>query len=358
MYWLAHGLVNNGLEVTIISTDAMLDQNIKRDVWLDTDYGKVIFHHDHSHAFPLKAIRSVWKVMKNIDIVHLNSIFYPFSFICGLFALWYDRPIIWSVRGELDKEALIYSKWKKGIYLYFFKLLFSSRATFHTTATEELNYTKVALGKNSNVVKLPNYMILPQKVDCIKENYISYMGRIHPIKAIENLIDAVKLSTSFQHSDFKLKIAGNTHNPYGKTLIEKVNTLGIADKVEFVGHIEGKEKERFLAASYFNIMPSHTENFGLVVIEALAQGTPVIASLGSPWKELVAKKAGFWVGNDIKSLTKTINEILNLEVKQYEEYSVNAIKLSKEYNIEIGIHEWSKIYYTSKSQSTTLSSVI
>ena len=53
-------------------------------------------------------------------------------------------------------------------------------------------------------------------------------------------------------------------------------------------------------------MPSHNENFGNVVVESLSQGTPVIASTGTPWKILEKYHAGYWIKNNPENIAKKI----------------------------------------------------
>jgi glycosyltransferase involved in cell wall biosynthesis len=343
MYWLAYGLVNSKNSVTIVSTDIKLDASIPRDRWISSNYGQLIFNKERFHSFPIKSILCTWRAMKQVDIVHLNSIFYPFSFLSGIMALVLNKNIVWSVRGELDNKALIYSKIKKKIYLYFFKKIFSKRVVFHVTANDENEFCKKYLG-NINTCIIPNYMILPKKINCEVQKYISYIGRIHPKKAIENLIKAVNQSKNFKNSKFVLKIAGAIDNQYAIDLVKLVSNLRLEDQIQFIGHIEKEEKEIFLSKSYFSFMPSHTENFGLVVTEALAQGTPVVASKASPWKSLEDNKCGFWVDNSIETLASTIDYILEMDSNLYKEYRINAFNLSKEFDIDLGIKEWVEIY--------------
>ncbi len=115
MYWLASGLVSHGYDVCIISTDVNLSVDVKRNEWQFTSYGKIIFFKTLFHKFPVRAIIASIKELKNSDIVHLNSIFYPFSMIMGLACLIYKKKIIWSVRGELDEKALYYKYYIKNI---------------------------------------------------------------------------------------------------------------------------------------------------------------------------------------------------------------------------------------------------
>lgn len=345
MYWVASGLHANGEDVTIVSTDVMLADNIPRNVWQSTEYGKVIFLKSKWDYLPANAIKIAMKELPKNDVVHLNSIFYPFSFIIGLMAIWYQKKIVWSVRGELDEKALVYNSFVKKKYLTIFKFLFIKRALFHVTAHEENTYTKAILGKHVNTVVIPNYFILPKIVHATHHTYLSYIGRIHPVKAIENLILACSKSKIFMDSALILKIAGHDQNEYGDMLKNLVVKECLRDKIEFVGHLEGDAKEEFLAHAYFNIMPSHTENFGLVVIEALAQGTPVIASTGSPWRQLEGHQAGFWVDNDVQSLVAIIDKILQLPTDKYIEMRDNAKAYSRNnFDIYKNVGEWLNVY--------------
>ena len=76
-------------------------------------------------------------------------------------------------------------------------------------------------------------------------------------------------------------------------------------------------------------MPSHTENFGIVAVEAMAQGTPVIASKNTPWEIIEERKAGFWSENNPIDLQKSIERLLEMKIGEYEK---NAHSLAKEYD--------------------------
>ncbi|MEM9529201.1 MAG: glycosyltransferase family 4 protein, partial [Bacteroidota bacterium] len=178
----------------------------------------------------------------------------------------------------------------------------------------------------------------------MKSKYFSF-GRIDPKKAIENLINALAQSDTFRRNDFHLKIVGDHHNEYGSMLEQLVETTGLADKVNFLGHRSGAEKQALLAGAWFLIMPSHTENFGIVVTEALAQGTPAVASTGTPWKILEEREAGYWVANDPRSLTPILENIQSLSPQKMTQLSNNAFKLAtEEFSIHANVSEWETAY--------------
>jgi glycosyltransferase involved in cell wall biosynthesis len=348
IYWITRSLKNNGLHPIIITTDDGIkpEHNINLNQWKDSYYGNVIYNKTLMHYFPYRAFINSWKHLKEAEVVHLTAIFYPLSWMIAITnTIFFKKKIIWSLRGELDDNALVYSAWKKKPILLFIRLFLKNKVTFHSTCDVETQDIKNNFGNEVSIIQIPNYLELPNLVSVKKEKYLLYLGRIHPIKAIENLIEAINLSQNFKNQEFKLKIAGNYNNPYGKELIALIKKLKLENKVEFVGHIEGNKKQELLAKAYYLVMPSHTENFGNVVVEALAQKTPVIASKGTPWNILETRKAGYWVDNDVQSLVKIIDNVLSQDRKSYDDMSVNALKLAKEeFDIERNIYEWINSY--------------
>lgn len=345
VYWLAKALVKAGIEVTCVTTD-ILTQGVPRDKWLSTDYGEVIYCSTRHAMF---AVRMMWESFKKLfhcDAVHLTSVFNTGSLFMAFCSTLVGKPLVWSPRGEFDKEALIYSFHKKKWVLWLVKRVFAKKVFFHATSPMEWFDIKNVMGDKVQIIEIPNYMELPEK-RCTKssERYILFIGRIHPIKAVDNLIRAIGLSKKFTASGFSLWIAGNDKNEYADSLKAMAESLNITHNVKFIGHVEGQEKQELYAGAHFTLMPSHTENFGNVVIESLAQGTPVIASTGTPWEKLEEKKAGFWCGNEPAELSRQIERAIEMNEEEYKQYRKNAFQLAtQEYNIYENIHIWIEAY--------------
>ena len=81
-------------------------------------------------------------------------------------------------------------------------------------------------------------------------------------------------------------------------------------RVSFVGEINGPAKYEFLASGDIYVLPSDTENFGVTVTEALASGTPVIASQGTPWQGLERERCGKWVPIGVEPLAAALEEMM------------------------------------------------
>ena len=111
-----------------------------------------------------------------------------------------------------------------------------------------------------------------------------------------------------------LSICGTGDESYAASLRQLASTLGLDARVRFEGHVDGKAKEAQFAAADALVLPSHTENFGLVVAEALAHGVPVIASKGTPWGEVESEGCGIWVDNSPASLANAVSSLQSMDL--------------------------------------------
>ncbi|UAB80434.1 glycosyltransferase [Marixanthomonas sp. SCSIO 43207] len=346
LYWHCSALKNNDIEPAIITTMVGIKVNIKANEWLKLNCGDVFY--GKKGVTSLKTRKRLSKEISKTDILHLNSLFSPFSIYSFLYCSLFDRnkKIIWSVRGELNKNALKFSTWKKKPLLSLYKSL-NRNVVYHSTSSEETKSIQKIFPKNK-IVEIPNLIAPSERLNLKNSENLLYVGRIHPIKSLDKIIEALALSETFLKSSSKFFIVGKQeerHNSYKEKLVSLINKLNLQNKIVFKGHLEGVKKEKIYAESFALILASETENFGNVVVESLNQGTPVIASKGTPWKILEDYKAGIHVSNDPKTLSKAIDSLLSLNFKEYQEMRKNSYKLIDEmFKIDLQIHIWIDIY--------------
>lgn len=343
IYWQAKALTRAGHEVTVVATSQDLPPSIPLDRWIMMDCGRVIYTKNPYFYLPVKHIWYGWRAMRQADIVHVNSLFYPSSFVLVLLARLLGKQVIWSPRGELSPSALVYSPRRKRVMLALFRRTVRS-VVFHATCAAETQDIRCHFGPTALVSEMTNQMELPAVIAHSDQSYLLFIGRLHPVKAIDRLLDALSQSVLFRNGPYSLTIAGPDLHGYGPVLAEQVRLLQLTNKVNFVGTVRGEQKERLYAGALVTLLPSHSENFGNVVIESLAQGTPVIASTGTPWQQLETERAGSWVANDPGTLQKTIETYLTMPLATYQAYRQRAAKLSHRFDAMAHVAQWEKIY--------------
>ncbi len=344
IYWLAKALKNKGVQNTIVTTDAGVQSNsIPAGQWIQTEAGSVIYIKERNYTLWPKLIRTSIAQVKKSDIVHLTSLFAFPSLILDIVSVAKRKKTVWSPRGELDDQALIYSNWKKKPVLAFVKRFLANAVTFHGTSQEEIKHIHHVFGSHASVMEIPNLIELPPLLDRQPEpnKYLLYIGRIHPIKALDNLMRALSASRLFMGSDYTFLIAGISTGNYEHFLQNLVNGLNLQAKVKFIGQVEGEAKQLLFANAYFTFLTSHTENFGNVVVESLAQGTPVVTSKGTPWEILSGYNAGFWVENTEASLSEVIDEVIAMDAGNYLQMRQNARQLCEDqFDVNKNIDKW------------------
>ena len=136
-----------------------------------------------------------------------------------------------------------------------------------------------------------------------------FLGRIHPVKGIDRLLHAWQ-PLQDRHHDWRLVIAGRGESPHEREVRELAAALRL-QRLEFVGARYGIDKSRaYLEADLF-VLPTHSENFGMTVAEALAHGCPAVVSRGAPWSGLEIEGCGWWVDHEVPELTAALDAAMS-----------------------------------------------
>jgi len=154
------------------------------------------------------------------------------------------------------------------------------------------------MGFRQPVTLIPNGIDLPKykglsKTKVSRERTLLFLGRLHPVKGIDILLKVWRILQDEFH-DWNLKIVGpEQHGQYARQLKEMANEFGI-ERLVFEGPLYGEDKFDAYRSADLYVLPTHSENFGMTVAEALASGTPAIVSQGAPWEGLEREGAGWW----------------------------------------------------------------
>ncbi len=250
------------------------------------------------------------------DLYHCNAIWMYSNHITCATARKKGKPYVLSTHGMLYPTALKVSAWKKWPML---KLWFNrdihSTACIHATCMQEMEHVR-AFGYKGPIAVIANPVVFPEGVEVATskpvEKRIGFLGRLHPIKKVENLLHGAAKAKAQGCEPFTIEIMGKGLDDYERFLHQEVERLGLTDCVNFVGFVNGAEKYTRLGRLHALMVPSEQENFGMIVPEALICGTPVYASKGTPWEELNEYGCGWWNDNSPETIAQIIREITEM----------------------------------------------
>ncbi len=347
VFWQLCGLARTKYKgcVRVLTTNQGIPAGtVQLNKWLPREWGAVKYRSFLLYKLPgffmLECVREVFKS----DAVYLVSTFYPPVFLSFLVAKIFRKAIIWAPHGSIEDRELVKNAGLKRIYLRLIRRL-AKDVTFHTTCENETEAVRRHFGPEVKVLTITNYMVLPERLERKKEDYLLFIGRFGVNKGIDNLLRGIAASGRFLKSGFRLKLVGDFDNSYGYEMIDLAQTLDLAPRVDFLGHKKGEEKQEILAKARFLLMPSYNENFGIVVAEALAQGTPAVASIYTPWKVLEEYSAGFWVDNTPESLGRVIDRIISMSPGEYAAYCAQSLELAcNELDVIKNAQKWETAY--------------
>ena len=306
-------LVNHGLTVQVYSTDANGKTNlsVQHETKYQVDGIPVYYFHrwtkDHSHFCP----QLLWRVLLDIrkyDAIHLfswwNLVTMPVMLICIVRRV---RPVL-SVHGTLSSFTFQHrnSRMKNFFHRLFGRFLLN-HALLHVTTTKEQDEVKTIVPR-ALISLIPNFITLrspltplAQKEDIFR---LLFVGRLDAVKNLEFLIEVMKENWDIP---IQLEIVGEGSRDYTESLHKK---SAANKRIVWLGNIDGDEKWSRLASADLLVLPSRTENFGLVVLEALSQGTPVLVSDQVGLKQyLIDNQLGWVVKTDLMEWRKMLHSI-------------------------------------------------
>ena len=274
--------------------------------------------------------------VKKADIVQTHFLWaYPQTLAARL-ALRNQKPLVMVPHGALFPEALSHSKWAKFLWYNFIDgpNLQEAQCVVATSESEAKCIADRFQPKRLEIIPnaieipaLPGKALAAMQAGEILGNperkYVLYLGNLHPHKNLEKLLAAwSKVNKNWP--DHLLMIVGPGPRRYVKGLQKYIRGLGLAESTKLCGPIYGPGKWLVLDSAETVVLPSRSENFGLVVAEALYCGIPVVASRGAPWACLETEGFGHWVDSEDGPLSEAIDDVLSWSVERRQQAAVKA----------------------------------
>ncbi len=225
-----------------------------------------------------------------------------------------NAPYIVTPRGMLDPWALKRSSFKKSLVRIAFEGNHLKNAAC-IRATSEMEAENIRhFGLRNPIAVVPNGVDIPLhsgQLKIEKKNQILFLSRMHPKKGVELLLHSwQRLQNEFL--DWELVIAGPDEVGYSKQMKELAQKLNLA-RIVWVGGVYGEQKEILYRQARLFVLPTHSENFGLVIAEALSYGLPVITTKNAPWQGLKNHSCGWWVELDVSEIEGSMRSALSMD---------------------------------------------
>ncbi len=262
------------------------------------------------YGYSPRAVRWFKENIAGYDVVFINCI-WQFNTLAAYRALaGTGTPYGVFTHGMLDpyfKRTFPLKHIKKSIYWHFFleRILRHANAVMFTCEEEKILARQSFPRYRVRETVVPYGIFGPSGDNCVAaEEFLTQwpelrgkrlaisMGRIHPKKGTDILIEAFARTLAGDPA-WRLVIAGPDQIGLRQALQDLAARIGVADKITWTGMLQGTMKWGALAASEVFVLPSHQENFGIVVAEAMVCGLPVIISdKVNIWREV----ANYWAG--------------------------------------------------------------
>lgn len=266
--------------------------------------------------FSWAMLRGLKRLVAGADLVHVHSNWTFPVWWAGRCARRAGKPLVMSPHGCLDPVRLAHSAWKKRLAGFFDRRALRRATAIHATSAVEREWIEQYIGGGQRIAVVPIGVEIPPLATSAKPadrtRQVLFLGRLHPLKGLDVLLDAWRVAGGSvpEFGRWQLMIAGPDEQGTRAALERQARRDGLSN-VRFTGPLYGEHKARALAGADLFVLPSRSENFGIVAAEALAAGVPVITTKGTPWREIHGS-CGWWVDVAADPLASALREAMNL----------------------------------------------
>ena len=363
---MCRALREQRIEVLLLTTTAGLpgDDVANGEVLDYKGVPAIFFPSQLSESFKYSRPLASWlnSHIQNFDVAHIHAVFNHSSAIAAHACHKAGVPYIIRPLGTLHPWSMTQKSLRKRLFWHVSgKGMLRRAAAVHYTSEAEklsterylgLNHGKViALGVDANSsdssAKLAHLFPALES-----ESYVLVLSRLHPKKGLDVLIDAfLSLVQMPKFANWSLVVAGDGSSDYVSKLKAKIAASLHRDRIMFTGWLEGEKKNAVLGGASLLVLPSHHENFGFCVMEALSHSVPVLVSPNvNLAAEIASANAGWIAAIDKNALTEKLAEALS-DKDELAKRGCAGKQLSQKYSWENAATNLVDLYRTVLAQT-------
>lgn len=250
------------------------------------------------------------------SIIHIHALWAPILHKVVKWARQNNLPVVWSPHGMLTPWAMHNKWWKKQMAWWLYqKRDLSYSSLIHATAQSEVEDIR-GMGLSNKVIIAPLGVKIDNRVGHVErvdgKKVLLFVSRVQKKKGLMNLVQAWSQLPSEIKGGWIIRIVGPDQDNHTDELKRLCTELDVEQDFEFVGPKYGDELTREYASADLFVLPTHSENFGSVVIEALAHKVPVICTKGAPWEDLETYKCGWWIDIGVDPLIEALMKAIKM----------------------------------------------
>jgi glycosyltransferase involved in cell wall biosynthesis len=358
---LCTALAERGHEVTQLTCDPA-------DVpgsWVSGEPGHPRVERMERRARPLPRLSSASALkaageIERADVVHLHVPWDPICLQLGRMARRAGVPYVVAIHGMLDDWSMSQKGLKKRLYLALGgRRLLQEAAAVHCTAEAERDQSSKWYPRGRPVVvplifDVSEYEELPGPEVARREfasafgdpgqAVLLFLSRLHPKKRPELLIEAAGQLRD-EGVALKLLVVGSGEPGYERGLRRLVGRLGLDGQVEFLGFVSGRNKVSLYQSADLLVLPTSQENWGFVLIESLACGTPVVTTRGVDiWPELQSSGGAMIVDPTPSAIAAAVAGLIQDEERRRAMQRRGRAWVLKELNVDRVVARYEELY--------------
>lgn len=303
--------------------------------------------------FGLAGLKSLHQAFSNArsDLIHCNGIWHPVNHWSVSMAKKQRIPLVIQPHGMLEPWALAWRSTKKRFALASYQRRDLERAYLlvATAPQEAEGFRKIGL--TQPIAIIPNGVesrvltdVSPADTHVRKNGprRALFLSRIHPKKGLLVMLDAwAKVAPE----DWVLDLAGPVECGHLDEVMARASMIGMKDRINYLGNFDDLAKLEVYRSADMFVLPSFSENFGIVVAEALAQGLPVITTTGTPWQDLEVYGCGWWVEPSVAGLSAALRTAMLMPTDSLRMMGLKGQNYVQRYNWSNIAEMMENVYY-------------